>query len=404
MARSVIGVKGLLGRVAVLAAAAALLGGCSAANHSKQKEEAKKQWNQARAAVLGGVAKEQYTNGNFDQARQMLHDALQLDPENAARRILSAQLAVEQAQLEYAEKELAKARECDPKNAEACYLSGVVYQRWQKPERAYEFYTQAAEKAPAELGYVLARAEMLVAMDRPQEALGLLQSKVVDFEHSGAIRDEVGQLLVHQGRYAEAAESLRQASILATDDMTIKEHLGLALYFAKNYKEAGDVLGRLVKEAGFDKRADLLLALGECQLQVGRPRDARASFETASQLDGATPGVWLNLGKAALELGDVRRAEISLKKGLALDPASSQAHLMMGYLRLKQGRNAEALSSFRKASELDGSDPTSLCMVGYTLEKLGKADQATQYYARALRLKPNDDLAAKLMAGVDLHD
>jgi len=66
---------------------------------------------------------------------------------------------------------------------------GVVYQRWQKPEAVYEYYTSAAEKVPNELPYVMARAEMLVTMDRVSEALALLQEKVVFFEHSAAIRD-----------------------------------------------------------------------------------------------------------------------------------------------------------------------------------------------------------------------
>jgi tetratricopeptide (TPR) repeat protein len=408
MAHGTIGqAGGWRGRVAVLAGIAVLaagLMGCESANENKQKEQAKRQWNQARAAVLGGVAKEQYTNGNLPEARKMLGQALKLDPENAGLLVLSAKLAIEQGQLDMAEQELARARAADPKYGEAFYLSGVVYQRWQKTDRAYEFYTQAAEKAPSELAYVLAQAEMLVALNRQGEALALLEPKVVYFEHSGAIRDEVGQLLVQQGRYAEAAEVLRQASILSNNDPTVNEHLGLALYFAKQYKDAAEVLGRLLKDEPYSKRADLFLAIGECQLQAGKPRDARASFETAAELDGSMPSVWLSLGKAAMELGDLKRAELSLKKAMAMDPASAPSNLMLGYLRLKQGRTQDALAAFRKANELDPGDTVSVCMVGYALEKLGKGEQAAQYYGKALRMKPNDDFASKLMAGVDLHD
>ena len=48
----------------------------------------------------------------------------------------------------------------------------------------------------------------------------------------------MGQLLVEAKQYKEGAEMLRQASILATDDLTIREHLGLALYFAGEYRDA----------------------------------------------------------------------------------------------------------------------------------------------------------------------
>src|SRR6478672_3519329 len=198
-----------------------------------------------------------------------------MDPKNAKVRVLSGKLAIEQGQLELAEKELAIARESDPKEAEADYLSGVVCQRWQKPEAAYEYYTSAAEKAPNELPYVMARAEMLVTMDRVSEALALLQEKVVFFEHSAAIRDATGELLVQQGRYADAVEMLRQASILATNDNLVREHLAMAQYFNKQYREASDNFARLLKDPKNQKRADLYLAQGECEMQLGKAHEAR---------------------------------------------------------------------------------------------------------------------------------
>ena len=49
--------------------------------------------------------------------------------------------------------------------------------------------TAASDKAPADLAYVIARAEMLVELARTNEALALLQEKVNYFENSPAIRD-----------------------------------------------------------------------------------------------------------------------------------------------------------------------------------------------------------------------
>jgi hypothetical protein len=40
-------------------------------------------------------------------------------------------------------------------------------------------------------------------------------------------------------------------------------------------------------------------------------------------------------------------------------------------------------------------------MIGYVLGKGGKPEQAAQYYGRALKLKPDDELAAKLLASVN---
>ena len=53
---------------------------------------------------------------------------------------------------------------------------------------------------------------------------------------------------------------------------------------------------------------------------------------------------------------------------------------------------------------MDPKDTVSLCMLGYTFEKMGKEEEALKYYGEALKLNPNDPLASRLMAGVDLHD
>lgn len=377
--------------------------GCQSSDTKKKKdkEQAREHWSRARANVLYGLAKDQYTTGNFDPARQTVQEALVMDPDNEPVRVLSARLAIEGGQLELADKELEKARKLNPKDAEADYLSGVVYQRWQKPDIAYGHYSDASEKVPDDVSYLMAKSEMLVAMGRQEEALRLLQDKVVYFEHSAVIRDAVGQLLCQFHKYDEAADMLRQATILATDDLTIVEHLAFALFHANQYRDAIEPFQRLLKNDQYSNRADLYLALGQCLMEVNKTHEARQAFESSARLDDQVPGAWIGLARAALEQNDLSRAELSLKRALSLDPARPETRLMMGYVRLKQGKLQEALSSFQRANALDNSDTVSLCMIGYTLVRLGRTDDAMRYYAQALKIKPGDEMAARLMASVD---
>lgn len=377
-----------------------VVAGCSSQNKPGAKDQARQHWNAARAQVLCRLAKQQYETGNLDDCGKSLDQAAAMDPKNPQIHILKGKLMIERGQLEAAESELRAAKALDEKNAEAEYLLGVVYQRWERPQAALEAYERACEKQPNELPYVLARAETLVAMDRSSDALAMLQERVVYFENSAAIRDAVGQLLVQQGRYAEAVPVLRQASILATDELQIREHLAMALVYAKQHREAMPVLEKLLKDEKYARRADVLTALGECQLLTGRYREARESFESAAQVDSGSVSIWLGLCKAALRLGDTPRANLSVRKAMSLEPNSSEVQLMLGYVRLSESKQGEALAAFRKASALDAKDHVSLCMIGYVLEKQGKHDEAMDYYARALKLKPNNELAATLMAQV----
>src|SRR5215211_4841107 len=260
---SVMRLKWMLPVACGVAVGLGVVGGCSSATKKPtQKQQATQDWNRARAHVKFGLAKDQYATGNLEASRKTTDDAQRLDPENGPLRVLSARLAIEAGNLDLADKELAKARKINPKNAEADYLTGVVNQRWQKPEAALEFYSAAADKETGELAYLLARSEMLVYLGRQEEALRLLQSKVVYFESSAVIRDATGQLLIQFKKYDEAAAVLRQASILATDDAIIQEHLGFALFFSGKYAEAVESFRKVCKNEAYTKRADVQLALG----------------------------------------------------------------------------------------------------------------------------------------------
>ena len=377
--------------------------GCAGTKKPTQKELARQQWKNTRASVLLGLARDQYKTGNFEPARKTTNEAIALNPNSGPLRVLSSKLAIESGQLELAERELAEARKINPKDAEAEYLSGVVYQRWQQPQRAFEHYSAATVLAPDELSYLLAMSEMLVAMDREEEALRLLQDKVVYFEHSAVIRDAVGLLLVQFKKHSEAATIFREASILDTNDLTIVEHLGFALLECGQYREAIEPFKKLLRNANYAKRSDLYLALGRCELETGKLRDARSSFEQSAQLNSSSPSVWLGLTRVSLQQGDVKRAELSIKRALAIDPARSETRLLMGYVRLRQGKTQEALQSFQRAAALDSRDTVALCMVGYSLQQLGRNNEALQYYAQALRIKPGDDMAARFMASLDAN-
>ena len=43
-------------------------------------------------------------------------------------------------------------------------------------------------------------------------------------------------------------------------------------------------------------------------------------------------------------------------------------------------------------------------MIGYVLEKQGRPNEAAKFYSRALQLRPADEMARRLMAGVDMTE
>jgi tetratricopeptide (TPR) repeat protein len=391
-------------KFAIAVIALSCLAGCSQTTPPDSKNAAAEQWNGARAAVLYSLANDQFKTGNYDKSRKTVAEALRMSPQNAELWILSAKLNIEQSQLELAQQDLGRAMEFAPDTAEPYYLRGVINQRWQKLEDAATDYQIASDKAPTELAYVLARAETLVAMDRSKEALSLLQEKQPYFENNPVIRDAAGQLLMQQKRYSEAVDTFRKASMLATDDLGIKERLAKALLFNNQHREAAEMLSRLTRDDRNMDRADLFVMLGEACMQADRPSEARAAFETATQVNPSSALAWQGVGKVALNASDLRRAELAIRKSVSLDPADSQSQLLLGYLRLKQSKLNEAMVAFRKAAALDDGDAVALCMTGYVFEQMGDQDQAMAFYAKALKLRPGDEMATKLMANIGLNE
>lgn len=389
--------------VAVLALLASVAGCSSSSGPPKptEKELSQKRWAAARSSVLVSLAKDQFKNGQLDKARQTVDEALRLSPDNAQAHVTSARLHIEKGALEAGQRALDEARKLTPNDGEIYYLAGVILQRWQKFDAAYEHYQLAAAKSPAELAYLLAEAESLVTLDKPDEALALLQGKSAYFEHSGTILDAVGQLQMGKRQYAEAARSFKQASVLADDEPTIKERLAVALYKAGQHRDAADVLGRILQGDGAAKRGDLFCILGECQLTIGQPREAKFSFEAATRADPTSAAAWRGLGRAALESQDFKRADLALTKSVQFDAGQPQTHLLIGYLAVQQNKLPAALSSFKAAVALDPADTVALCMVGYVYEKQKLPTRAAEWYAKALRLRPADEMARRLMAGVD---
>lgn len=373
--------------------------GCESGSkkHGGEKNAATLHWKLARAGVQSSLARDQYKAGNFDAARKTVDDALKLVPSSSELRTLSARIAIEQGNLDYAEKELRLAQEANPADPAPDYYYGVIMQRWQRLTRALELYTSASEKGPGEPAYILARAELLVALDRDADAIQTLQKACASFENSAEIRSALANVMMKQRRYAEAVDVFRQAVLLGADDENLREQLARALFRSNRLTEAASVLERILKSENYGNRADLYTLLGECELAAGRPLEARAAFETASNLQPQNIVYLLNLAKASLESHDLRRAEMTVRRALAISPTDSQANLLLGYVRMEQEKLPEALAAFRRATQSDSRDTTALCMSGVVLEKLGRRDEAAQHYARALDINPGDDLARQLL-------
>jgi tetratricopeptide (TPR) repeat protein len=123
-------------------------------------------------------------------------------------------------------------------------------------------------------------------------------------------------------------------------------------------KEA--VAGLEALKPKYAKESELHALLGECQWRLGQLPAARASFETAKQLDDKSAHAYAGLALVALSGDRVEEADALARQALERDHNLWLANYAMGRVLLAQGSLDKAFSHFEKGEKLksreDGRD------------------------------------------------
>jgi len=161
-----------------------------------------------------------------------------------------------------------------------------------------------------------------------------------------------GRTLAGQGKFAEAAATLRQLLESEPRNPQALSLLGLAL------------------------------------AQMGRPQEAIEPLAAAARLQPNNPGLHVNLGNALSESGRPGEALAAYERALALAADLPAAHRGRGVALLRLGRAAEALEPLQRALRLMPQDAQSHNILGAAFERLGRHDEALEQFGHAVALNP----------------
>ncbi|WP_240695562.1 AAA family ATPase [Candidatus Chloroploca sp. Khr17] len=234
------------------------------------------------------------------------------------------------------------------------------------PERAAEYALRAARRATAVAAWSEATALFAQALagSQPAERFVILL--------------DLGEALAQQGEGARAAERLREALALATNE-TQANHARLKL------------AGVLVAQARYAEVIDLVRDLAT-QGTPGERAQALFRWGTALSLEGA------DLGEAALRLGEAERLVIAQA---SLDQtALAQVRFELGSVAAQQGDLPRAVAYYHEAMHVadavsEAPDRLNQAMMwrilarnnlAYHLHLLGDLEPAEGYLGEALKL------------------
>lgn len=400
-------------------AATVLLTGCGDLNSSiwskhlsaKRKEEAKEHWDVVRGGVKLQLARQNLEAGRLADAEKILVQAVALSPKDPQAFLLLAKLRLEQGQLADARQAINKATSLAPASPEIAYLSGVIAQRYGDLEMAAEFYTAAAGRSPNVVDYVLAQAETLVALDRPIDALALVESRISDFDTSAAMQMLAARICRTVGLRQPAVDHCREALQLSPDDQLTAADCGQIFVWARKYSDAISTLKPLLPAEGSagktppSKRPGILVGAGSIRrglasayLGLNRSAEAMNCLKPVLADPEVDSASLVLCARAALNVEDRQVADRALALLRARAEVTPETRLLEGYLAFLQEDYPAAFEAANQAAKLDKRLVPALCLKGRSAQAMGKLDEARIAYASALALDPNAPISASRVA------
>lgn len=352
-----------------------------------RRADAQGRWDGVRGGVKLQLVEQHIAAGRMQEAQKVLEQALAMMPGNPDVYILAARLRLEQGQLALAREAATTAAAMTVENPEVAYLQGMIAQRYGDLPEALRHYTTAAFLAPNNSAYLLAQAEILLALDQPADALSVIEPRIDDFDGDAAVRMLAARCAQMLGLRGPAADHCREA-LRGPEDEALCAEAGLILVWAEEYEEAIALLQPLVEKdlarrtaerteipstptdtAGSDRDAAadrpkkgpppgsatpaVIQALARAYLEVGQPRQAQWAAKIVMARDEKDMVAWSIYARAALMAGDLETASAVLTAMRRNQTATAETLLLAAYVAWRSGDRAGALAAAESALALD---------------------------------------------------
>jgi Flp pilus assembly protein TadD len=274
--------------------------------------------------------------------------------------------------LENAEEGYRSVLLASPDNATALNNLGFAAAQAGRFEEAVELYERALaadEGATARLNLGNARA-----------AMGDLDSAIAELTRATELApgdatayDNLGQLLLLQGRIGEAEAAWREAIAIA-DSPRLRTALAIAVAATGRFGEAAGLL-----HAALELEPDhgpAWCQLGAVLLLRGDLASACGALSNAKRLVPDDIGVRRHLALALMALGRTDDAVVELGELVRLAPTDVEARVDLAVLHLAGGRPAQALTQLDRALDLGSNHGRARLHRALALQGVGRIGEA----------------------------
>ena len=221
-----------------------------------------------------------------------------------------------------------------------------------------------------------------------QDSETLLRHAIAVTQDNEPMHNNLGTVLVEQGRLDEAIGQFREAIRLNPDSAGVHDNLGAALARQGKLAEAVSQLREAIRldPACADAHNNLGAVLG----RQGRLDEAIGHLQTAIKLTPGDAGAHCNLGDALASTGRLDEAIGQYQEALRLKPDDPEAHCNLGVALGRKGRLDEAIFHFRRAVQIEPKLAVAHHRLANLLLQRGQLDDALAHYQAAIDAQPGN--------------
>lgn len=348
-------------------------------------------------AMLLQQALQHLTRNELAPAEAMLSRGLAMQPGNVDALHLMGQMRWVQKRLDEAEDYYRKTLEKEPGRAEAhAHLGQLLHATGRYDEAIAEFREALRLKldladAHFGLGFALAAKQDYVAAERAYRA-GLAQPKR-NVQHVAALKHNLGVVLTHQNKHAEALAEITAAQAMVPNLPNADFNAGNALQMLGRLQEAEMAYLRALTRNPLDLRAHA--ELNRLLYRLNRPEFLATYDNVLRRFPDAAPlhaekGRFLLLGE---RLEDAREA---FSRALALAPDDHHTRDGLGTVLARLGDYEAAGREFERAIAGDPDNVHVRCSFAESLLRAGDPEKSAAIAEEALKRAPHYQLTLAL--------
>jgi tetratricopeptide (TPR) repeat protein len=200
-------------------------------------------------------------------------------------------------------------------------------------------------------------------------------------------RNNLGNALTAQGRFAQAVEQFQKALRIDPNDADANYNLGNALAQQGSFEEAAEQLQHALQLAPGNAMA--VYDLGNVRAKQGQFDEAIEQFRKAVKIDPELASAHYNLGSLLTQQGKFREAIAHFGQVMRLAPDDARPPYNIGRMFFLQGELDEAIRHFRLALRIDPGHVKARYDLAVVLAGQGDFEAASKEFRESLSIEPN---------------